>query len=313
MLQVAYKNNYRSERATISPIVNVLSYFSLFNYPLLPTEIEKFLPPGVEYEDIRLELDNLEALGYINRIGEFYSILADTSLAERRRLGNERAQILLRKAGKIGRFLSCFPFVKGVAISGSLSKNYADERSDIDFFIITRANRLWIARTMMHLFKKFTFILGKQHLYCMNYYVDEMALRIPEQNMYTAIETVTLMPVQGEGVAKFFQANSWTGDWFASRPNRESRIDRTRKPLFSRILECVLDSNLLDNLFLRLTRSRWKRKMERGMKNMDGRKMNLELGKHFARSNPGCFQEQVLSSYEVLVEATMEKFENWRI
>ena len=58
-------------------------------------------------------------------------------------------------------------------MSGSLSKHFADEKSDIDFFIITSANRLWIARTCMHLFKKVSYIAGKQHWFCMNYYVDE--------------------------------------------------------------------------------------------------------------------------------------------
>src|SRR6266478_4413244 len=99
---------------------------------------------------------------------------------------------------KIGRFLSRFPYVTGVGISGSLSKMDAREKADFDFFIVTKANRLWIARTIMHLFKKLTFITGKQHLYCMNYYLDEKALQLRDQNIYTAVEAITLIPVSGK-------------------------------------------------------------------------------------------------------------------
>jgi hypothetical protein len=91
-----------------------------------------------------------------------------------------------------------FPFVRGIGISGSLSKNYADEDADIDFFIITSRNHLWIARTFLHGLKKLSFLVGKQDWYCMNYFIDEEALVIAEKNIFTATEVVTLKPVCGE-------------------------------------------------------------------------------------------------------------------
>jgi predicted nucleotidyltransferase len=47
----------------------------------------------------------------------------------------------IKKAKAVAKFLSWFPYIRGIAISGSLSKNFADENSDLDFFIITAANR----------------------------------------------------------------------------------------------------------------------------------------------------------------------------
>jgi hypothetical protein len=85
-----------------------------------------------------------------------------------------------------------------------LSKNFADERADIDYFVVTKANRLWIARTLMHLFKKLTFLVGKQHYFCMNYFVDEEALTIQEKNLFTAVEVATLIPVCGNGSMESF-------------------------------------------------------------------------------------------------------------
>jgi len=87
-------------------------------------------------------------------LGEFYCLFNNYALAERRKKGNDAAAKLLKKADKAANFIAAFPFVKGVAISGSLSKKFADEDADIDFFIITAANRLWLARTFLHLFLK---------------------------------------------------------------------------------------------------------------------------------------------------------------
>jgi predicted nucleotidyltransferase len=128
--------------------------------------------------------------------------------------GNLRAQSLIVKATRIGAFLHKFPYVRAVAVSGSLSKNYADKKADIDFFIITKANRLWIARTILHLFKKFTFLVGKQNFFCMNYFVDEEALVIPEKNIYTGCGDRYMLPVAGTfTLNKFFDKNQWTKKW----------------------------------------------------------------------------------------------------
>ena len=130
-------------------ILAALSYFDIFDYPLTQTEIGQFLKADYRHGEFAEELQNLVMENWIYKLDEFYSLQHNYSLANRRRKGNVKAKDMLQTAGKIAGFLSAFPFVKGVAVSGSLSKNFADENSDIDFFIITEKNKLWIARTFM--------------------------------------------------------------------------------------------------------------------------------------------------------------------
>src|SRR6185436_14110695 len=176
-------------------ILRTLAYFDIFQYPLTKKEITQFFPDF--FSDARLGpiLQSMVLNKTVFLHNDFYSLHDNPLLAYRRKEGNFRAKKLIPRAYSIGRFLCRFPFVKAIAISGSLSKDFADENADIDFFIITKANRLWIARTMMHLFKKLTFITGHQHYFCMNYYIDEEALMIQEKNIFTAIEICTLLPV----------------------------------------------------------------------------------------------------------------------
>src|SRR5687767_10715944 len=179
-------------------ILKILAYFDVFHYPLLKSEIKQFLDQLVIEQALDKMLLILEQERTIFRLDQFYSLRPDPLLEQKRKEGNLRAGSLLAKGTRIGRFLFQFPGVRAIAISGSLSKNHAPEKADIDFFIITGPNRLWIARTFMHLFKKLTFLTGSHHFYCMNYYIDQLALEVPDKNIYNAIEIKTLMPVCGK-------------------------------------------------------------------------------------------------------------------
>src|ERR1700760_1719587 len=194
-----------------SSILKTLAYFDIFNYPLEREDIRRFLPVQADKVVIEKEVCTLLQERRIYRIGDYYSLQNNPALVERRQKGEVHADELLLIAARNAKLLYQFPFVRGVCISGSLSKRCADEQADIDYFIITRANRLWIARTLMHLYKKLSYLRGHQHRFCMNYYIDEEALEIKEKNIFTATELLTLMPMCGNGALdNFFEANAWT-------------------------------------------------------------------------------------------------------
>jgi hypothetical protein len=286
---------------TAASALKALAYFDIFQYPLTRHEIRQFLDKPVMAEELDLVLGELLAVELIFFHNGFYSLQDNPLPACKRIKGNQRAAELLPKAQQIGRFLYRFPFVKGIGISGSLSKNFADDRADIDFFVITKANRLWIARTLMHLFKKLTFLTGRQHLYCMNYYVDEEALLLEDKNIFTAIEIKTLLPVSGDFTFwQFFGANQWANEWLPACEFRK-QLQNDKKPVGKRFVEWLCNNrsgNYIDTLLMQITNRRWKLKEKKGLRNEKGMTMGLITGKHFAKSNPGSFQEKVLSLYK---------------
>ncbi len=283
-------------------ILKVLAYFDIFQYPLTRNEIRRFLDRTFRDEELDRYLQQLLAGQTIFCYNDFYLLHNNPLLVHRRKEGNLRAERLLPRAFKIGRFLFLFPFVRAVGVSGSLSKNFADEKADIDFFIITKANRLWIARTIMHVFKKLTFITGQQHYFCMNYYIDEKALLIEDQNIFTAIEIATLVPVSGKkALNDFFVTNKWSYQFFPGCRQGQLHNNKQEKSRIKRFAEGLFDNAIgehLDNWLLRITTRRWQQKSLDGKRNKNGLRMELITGKHFARSNPGAFQEKVLALYE---------------
>jgi hypothetical protein len=291
-------------------ILKVLAYFDMFDYPVSAGEIMFFLDQPVSGTRLKASLAALISEGFVFKQKSFYTLRNDHRLAERRVWGNKNAQQLLEIAVRNARFLFQFPFVRGIGISGSLSKNFADENADIDYFIVTRANRLWIARSFMHLFKKLSFLSGRQHWYCMNYYVDEEALEITEKNIFTATELITLLPICGDGtLTRFFDANNWAVNWYPHYLQREKRppvvsgveaAAGTRHSLLKKALERLFNhraGNWLDDLLHLLTTRSWQRKEARGARSKKGSRMSLKTGKHFARPNPELFQQVIMTTY----------------
>jgi hypothetical protein len=295
-------------------ILKVLAYFDLFNYPVSKNEIIFFLDEkNIPAQDITNALNELINRQCIFRYDGFYALKDNAELVQRRIEGNNNAQLLLPVGKKVSRFLFQFPFARGIGISGSLSKNFAAENDDIDYFIIAKANRLWIARTFMHLLKKLSFLNDKQHLYCMNYFIDETAMEIAEKNIFTAMELITLLPVCGNGTMdKFFKTNNWVNAYY---PNYKSKTEGPKTfahdSLMKRAIEYLLDNKLgdsIDNYLMRLTAKRWKKKEEQQKVNSKGNRMGLSTGKHFAKPNPVFFQEKIVSRY---VDKLNENTKKW--
>lgn len=293
-------------------ILKTLAYFDIFNYPLTAEEIIQFLPEKNTKSAFDESLKNLLQEKLIFKISRFYSLQNREMLAARRIEGNKRALHQLKIARRIAKFLSGFPFVKCVCVSGSLSKDFADKKSDIDFFIITEADRLWIARSFMHLFKKLSYLAGKQHWFCMNYYVDEKGMEIVEKNIFTAMEIVTLKPMQGKQYFKrFIDSNSWTKNYF---PRKKISIvdDRIEKIKLQRSIEKIFQSKFGDAIekwLMNVTDKRWKKKTERNKLNNHGERISMIVSPHFSKPNPDIFQLKIINEYDLRVNQLLSSYE----
>ena len=251
--------------------------------------------------EVNINLDSLIEEGIIFKCEDFYSLQNNFLLAQRRVAGYEAAVKQLCIARQVAKFLSRFPFVRSIAVSGSLSKYYADKDTDIDFFIITASNRLWIARTCMHILKKLSFLFGRQHYLCMNYYIDEKALEIQEKNIFTAMEIVTLLPMEGiQHFRKFIAANSWIKNYLPAA-NIANNAEDLRASLLRSFCEAIFIppiAEAMDNWFMTVTARRWGRKTAKNGPSKALRHIGMSTSKHFSKPDPRNFQLELLREYE---------------
>ncbi|HTK21172.1 MAG TPA: nucleotidyltransferase domain-containing protein [Mucilaginibacter sp.] len=294
-------------------ILSTIAYFDLFHYPLTLDEIYLYLPVKCDPADFEYALKYLVIDRAIYHFDKFYTLKNEYFLVERRLQGNARAAKMIGTAKKVSNLMVRFPFVKGIAISGSLSKNYADEDSDIDLFIITTKNRLWVARTLMHCFKKLTFLVKREHYFCMNYYIDEEELQIREKNIYTAIEIATLMPLHGDTTfEQFYMAKNWTRNYLPNKYMRLTTAKSLKRSWLTSAFEWLFNNrcgNSLDNLLMRITTDRWDKKRQQKKLNIKGLIMGMDAGKHYAKPDPKNFQEKLILRYQVKLSQILEHWE----
>lgn len=187
--------------------LRALAYFDLFHHPLTAEEVFAATDRG----DVTLA-EIAEALALLAEAGEIFSEDGHYALGPvdghlvRRKEDEERAALALPEAIAVGQRILALPYVRGVSISGSLSKGVFSEGDDFDFFIVTAPRRLWLARLFIRRLRNRL----PKGLLCANYMVDEDALELAARDRFTALEILTMLPVGGrEILGRFARANDW--------------------------------------------------------------------------------------------------------
>ncbi|OFX18478.1 MAG: hypothetical protein A2041_13525 [Bacteroidetes bacterium GWA2_31_9b] len=229
-------------------LINTLIYFDLFKHPLSSKEI--MLYSGIFPEHEKKAIAFLQLLlqqGTLSFYNGYYFFGSDISKYDNRMRGNEGAKEGFKTAVKFTKIIARFPFVRGVLLSGSISKSIMLDDDDIDYFIITAPNRLWIARTMLVLFRKL-FLLNSHKKFCINYFVDTDNLTIKERNLYNATEIAFLIPIYNVKLhQEILRSNQWIQEFYPTFKQNGNLVFE-KNFLSKKILEYLLNITIADKL-----------------------------------------------------------------
>lgn len=283
-----------------------LLYSEVFRHPLTLKELcGSVKEPS---EATAASLNELIAAGLVEESEGFYAVSEIIEKVKLRKQGMERAEKLREKSWKVGKLIHRFPFVEGVGISGSLSKGILHEDGDFDYFIITKSNRLWIARTLLILYKK-VFLLNSRKYFCVNYFVDDKNLEIAEKNRFTATEIQTLIPVTGTIFNDFHQSNQWIRTYYPGSAFLAIRFPESRKPVWSRFIMWTLRGKLgewADLRCMKITFRRWKKKFSYFQN--EKFELTLRTRRYISKHHPNDFQTKVLNHHEELIAGYRQQF-----
>jgi hypothetical protein len=128
------------------------------------------------------------------------------------------------------------PFVRLVALSGSLAHLNASGKADLDLFVITKANRVWSVTTTLLVLAR---VFGWRRQLCLNYVISETHLAVEPDDLFSANQIIHLRPLSGADVyARFLAANSFVQRFY---PNFSPRaLDAAPQPARG-VLEAALD------------------------------------------------------------------------
>lgn len=300
---MAYKIAYEHDTIGLNLSQNAISvlgtliYFDIFHYPLTAIEVFERSTTN-KIDETRIALQELQQLKIVFCINGFYCLHNHEQLVEKRLTANAYATKSLQKAKLVSKLIKRFPYVRGIMLSGSIAKNYMDEQSDIDYFIITAPNRLWVCRLFFVLVQKIIF-LNRYKYFCYNYMVDENHMHITDQSFYTAIEATTVLPVYNINMYhKFMNVNLWGQHYFPNYPKAATTLLSNKRSTLQRILEQLFNNSFgewLDVILMKKIEAKWKKAYSKKM--FQGSK-NLQLNRHTAKAHTEGHYNRIMTLYE---------------
>ena len=229
---------------TRANIIKSLVYFTMFKHPLSKEELIQFHAAKIEPSVISEAIDSLVKDKIVFESEGFFSLQKNQEWIDRRKAGNARAKKAIKRAIQTGSRIAQLPFIRSVSLSGTIAKGVMYEDSDVDYFIIAQVNRIWLAKLVLKLYKLIFHFNSSKNL-CYNYLLSENSLLVSAQNIYTATEISTLVPISlNITFKKFLQTNSWVSNYF---PNTDL-IKKSQYSLSVNKTENQI-SNWIENLF----------------------------------------------------------------
>ena len=291
-------------------ILGTILYFDVFRHPLTLDEIFRYVQwHHRSLSEVAAAIEELQSAGILECEDGFYFFAGTESTVRLRRERNKRALLYGEKAERWSKFISGFPFIRTVCISGSLSKGTMDKDGDIDYFIITEPGRLWLARTMLILFKK-VFLFNSRKYFCVNYFIDTDHLAIPDRNLFTATELATVKPMRDSDIFEsFLKENHWAELFYPNAMRHPSRALPARNGAVKRTAERLFNGKpgeWLDNFFFRLTLRRWKRKFPHHRDTHF--EVDFRSRKYVSKHHPQGFQRSVMARMEQRREELNRKY-----
>ncbi len=241
-------SRFAERKAAPTPIeVSVLravTYASLFQFPLTPSETRRTLVGCALSEAGLMSLYRSsvflqERVDY--RFG-FFMPAGHTSWLDERAVRQARSMWLIDSHRRFLNGLCALPFVRLVAVSGSLAHLNATTDADLDLFIITAGARVWSVTTAIVVLAK---LMGCRRSVCANFVVSDQDLAITPADEFSANQLIHLRPVAGdEAYQQLLDANPFVGDTYPNFDTRETRAwpfrPSPRAAVIKRALEMVL-------------------------------------------------------------------------
>ncbi len=191
--------------------MQTVAYVDGFDYPLTAAEVHRFLI-GITAtpEQVSNMLENGRLIPHqLSRQDHYYMLPGREKIAAIRQQREVNARQLWPYAQQYGCAIARLPYVRMVSVTGSLAVNNAIEDADIDYLIVTENGRLWLTRAFVILIVR---MAARQGItLCPNYFISRRALKIGQQNLYTAHELVQMVPIAGLDIYhQLQQHNQWT-------------------------------------------------------------------------------------------------------
>ena len=211
-----------------SGLEKVCEISALLDFPFTLDEVASYFLPGLKItgQQLRSLLARADFVDIPFRIEHGYLLTRGTQ-SESLRLGRRRVSAAkLRSAAHFSQALRrMVPFIRTIAVTGSVAYGSAEKWDDIDLFVVTERNRLWLSVFMAIISVRIWKLLRLRppHLlsFCLSYVHDERGFAEEslrnQANPLFARELLMAEPVVGrDEYRELLEKNDWVGKIYSN-------------------------------------------------------------------------------------------------
>lgn len=203
-------------------VLATVAYYDALEYPLTEFEVWKHLiadttdgvPGAPTLGPVAATIDELVEHSAILRTHGFIMLPGRQSLVLERIRSEKYSVAKIKRAAQLVRRIAWVPFIRMIALTGSLSMKRGDHASDWDLFVVLSRGAIWRGRTLLSLVLQF---IGKrrhgQHIEnraCLNHFVTDGSLEIAMQDYFSASEYRFMYTFLGRDIERRFElVNRW--------------------------------------------------------------------------------------------------------
>lgn len=229
-------------------ILQTIAYSDVFDYPLTAREIHRYLT-GVK-ASLEEVVRAVGEEGAVTQTDNYFTLPSREEIVRIRMRRYLYSSELLPSAIAYGRMLGNLPYIRMVAITGSLAVMNVSENQDFDYMLVTAPKRLWTARAFALALNRLARLQG--YTLCPNLIISETALKWTQNDLYSARELCQMMPITGlELYRRLIRENIWVEKFL---PNAYLELENLlpdihdEAAMFQSLLELPLQGKLGDRL-----------------------------------------------------------------
>lgn len=295
------------DAALRSAILRTLLYADIFDCPLTPDELSRYLIGQTESTlAVTVALDADDVLcREVERSAGFVYLAGRGDIVPARLERASASARLWPRARHYGAMIARLPFVRMVAVTGALSMNNARPDDDIDLFVLAQPGRLWLARLFVIAVVKLAARRGIE--LCPNFVLSTDHLTLARRNLYSAHEVAQLVPLSGRQWHRaFLEANGWVSRVLPNAiPAAQSLTVNGHAPWLQKLAGGVLALPLFDPL------EAWemRRKIKRLKARLERDGGTVALSAHECRGHFAGHDARILAAYDARLAAYHEVLE----
>jgi len=191
-------------------VLRTVAYGDVFDFPMTAREIWRYLVGlPADLLTVRKLLEEEQLKQQLSFSGEYVCLRGREELASVRQQRERISRRLWPRARRYGRLIAALPFVRMVAVTGSLAVDNPQAQGDIDYLLVSAPGRVWLCRALAILVVRWA-ALGGDRL-CPNYVLSENRLVSSPKDLYNAHELAQMVPLAGWGTyLRMRRLNQWT-------------------------------------------------------------------------------------------------------